>query len=346
MSNNSNGKYEKLLKYLEHHENDVALKKETKKKKEKRLKEEKEVTQASKDQIKKFTMEMMKETEVFSYVPAHGKKNYPTEGFNIRLLEEKLIKKMVEKHKKLQSYERPYISVSEVLNCLRGCYYYRKKYSIDLNKKFNYPFLYIKQKVGDSVHEAIQEVYNFDEVEKTIISEKFNVKGRADGIKEIYIIDFKPSDILKDKVDIKHYDQGNIYATILNTEYGYSIEKVVIVYYILNFKDMQVFVNGVDIKRGLSFLKNGKLLKEHLDNNVLIDPIGATESECRYCSYLKYCEKDGYKEVKPPKFKHIIEVDEKPKKEIEKPKQKIEKPVKKKKKVRIDYKDPSDGFLL
>jgi len=228
-----------------------------------------------------------------------------------------------------------------VIHCLRGCYYYRKKYSINLNKKFGYPFLFIRRKVGDAVHEAIQEVYNFDEIEKTIISEKFNVKGRADGIKDIYLIDFKPSDKIKEKVDIKHYDQANIYSTILNTEYDYSIEKIVIVYYILNFKDMQVFTSNVDIKRGLEFLRRGKLLKEHLDNNILIDPIGSTESECKFCPYLRYCEKDGYKEVCPPKskVKNDVKVEEKPKKQIEKPK-------KKKKKIKVSYQEPRDGFLL
>jgi hypothetical protein len=336
MAKNTNGKYEKLLKYLEHHENVV-----TKDEKVKPKKKEKPIEEESRNRVKKLTQEMMKETEVFSFVPEHVKKKYPTEGFNVRLLEEKLIKKMVEKHKSLQSYERPYISVSEVLNCLRACYYFRKKYSIDLKKKFNNPYLYIRQKVGDAVHGAIQDVYNFEEVEKTVISEKFHVKGRLDGLTDIYVIDFKPSAEKRDEVDPKHYDQGNIYSTILNTEYEYAVEKVVIVYYILDFKDMQVFVDRVDLKRGLGFLNRGKLLKEHIENNILIDPIGATEKECRYCPYMKYCEKDGHKEVAPPKLKFAKKkVEEKPKqtKQIEKPKKKRSK--------KFSYKDPADGFLL
>ena len=283
-----------------------------------------------------------------SFVPAQVKNKYPTEGFDVRLLEEKFKKKMIEDHKKLQSYERPYISVTEVLNCLRACYYYRKKYSIDLRKKFSYPYLYIRRKVGDAVHESIQDIYTFDEVEKTVISDKFNVKGRIDAVQDdIYVIDFKPSEDFRDSVDQKHYDQGNIYATILNTEYGYSIRKVVIVYYLLNFKDMQVFSNKVDLKRGLEFLQRGKLLKEHLENSMLIDPIGATEKECRYCPYVKYCKKDGHKGTAPPKEKVKKVEKTKPK---PKPNTTLEKPVKKEpkkiKKPKFEYKDRSDNFLI
>ena len=260
-------KYEKLLKYLEHHENKVAIKPKQPPEKPKKVKEKKpepEIKDDARERVKKLTKEMMKDAESFSFVPSHVKKKYPTEGFDVRLFEEKLVKKLIEDHKKLQSYERPYISVTEVLNCLRACYYYRKKYSIDLKKKFNYPYLYIRRKVGDAVHESIQSVYTFDEVEKTVISEKYSVKGRVDGVDEIFVIDFKPSETFRESVDQKHYDQGNMYATILNTEYGYSIQKVVIVYYLLSFKDMQVFSNKVDLNRGLKFLERGKLLKEHL----------------------------------------------------------------------------------
>jgi hypothetical protein len=340
MKPDEKSKFANLLKFLENEEAEIKKTKTPKKV----IKPKPEVKKEDpKEKVRKLTKEMMKETEIFSFVPDHVKKKYPTEGFNIRLLEEKLIKKLVEKHKKIQSYERPYISVTEVLNCLRACYYYRKKYSIDLKKKFTYPYLYIRQKVGDAVHEAIQDVYSFDEVEKTIISEKFHVKGRLDGLNDIYVIDFKPSDKMKDKVETKHYDQGNIYSTILNTEYGYSITKVVIVYYILNFKDMQVFVSDVDLKRGLSFLKRGKHLKEHIENSMVIDPVGATEKECRYCPYVKYCQKDSYREVAPPQSKFVKKVidKEKPKKTIKK------KPVNKKKdNKKFHYKDPGDNFIL
>lgn len=325
--------YAGLLKYLEKEE----LKANSKKSKAKPKEEPKK--DSTKKEIKALTKEMMEETEVFSFVPTHVKKKYPTEGFNIRLFEEKLVNKLIEKHKKLQSYERPYISVSELLYCLRASFYYRKKYSIDLKKKFNYPFLYLHQKIGDTVHATIQEIYGFDEVEKTVISDKFHVKGRLDALEEVFLIDFKPSAELREEMDMKHYDQGNIYATILNTEYDYKVEKIVIAYYISNFKDMQVFIKKVNLERGFEFLNKGKLLKNHLENNLVIDPFGATEKECRYCPYSEYCQKDGFQKVAQPKFKKIE--DKKSEKKIEKPKQK-----KKPKKTKVQYKDPSDVFLL
>lgn len=339
-------KYANLLKFLEKEETLIkSQEKKKEKEKPKKVKKETVKPEDTKEQVRKLTKQMIEESDQFSFVPSNVKNKYPTEGFNVRLLEEKLVKKLIEDHKRLQSFERPYISVSEVFKCLRACYYYRKKYSIDLKEKFQYPYLYLRQRVGDAVHEAIQSVYSFDEVEKTVISELYHVKGRLDGLVDRYVIDFKPSEQSRENVDEQHYDQANIYATILNTEYGYSIEKVVIVYYILNFKDMQVFTNKVDIKRGLNFLERGKLLKNHLENMILIDPLGATEKECRYCSYKKYCDKDGFKEVAPPKFQMVK--NEKPTEKIEPPKQEKKKTKIKQRKIKLEYKkDIDDGFIL
>jgi hypothetical protein len=101
---------------------------------------------------------------------------------------------------------------------------------------------------------------------------------------------------------------------------------------------MQIFNSNVDEQRGVEFLKRGKLLKEHLDKNSVIDPIGATEYECKYCSYFDYCQKDGFKEIAPPKLNTQV---------AEKPKQKIEKPlVPKKTKKKFEYKEPKEGFLI
>jgi len=338
MSNADLSEYANLLTFLEKHEKKLLAKPKVTKPPPKKKSGDKN----TKEHVKKLTQEMMKETEAFSFVPAHVKKKYPTEGFNIRLFEEKLVKKLVEKHKKLQSYERPYIAVSELLYCLRSCYYYRKKYSIDLKKKFGFPYVYLKQRVGNAIHDAVQDVYGFDEVEKTVISQKFQVKGRLDALNDdIYVIDFKPSEDFKSEVDLKHFDQGNIYATILNTEYDYSVKKVVIVYYLLNFKNMQIFVSDVDLNRGLEFLKRGKQLKDHLDNNLVIDPIGATEKDCQFCPYVEYCDKDKFKSVAPPKrFKKQTTKIETTK--IEKP---IKKP-KKRPKKKFEYEDPKDGFLI
>jgi len=100
---------------------------------------------------------------------------------------------------------------------------------------------------------------------------------------------------------------------------------------------MQVFVDRVDLKRGIGFLNRGKLLKEHIENNILIDPIGATEKECRYCPYVKYCSKDGYKDTAPPKSKFKKKVVD----EVL-----VKKKPKKKRNIKLKYKDPSDNFIL
>jgi len=59
MSPKEKNTYEKLLKYLEKHENDVARKKEPPKKKENRKKKKQPVNQVSKEDIKKITSKVM-----------------------------------------------------------------------------------------------------------------------------------------------------------------------------------------------------------------------------------------------------------------------------------------------
>ena len=100
--------------------------------------------------------------------------SHNSNGFDVQKFETMMRTRLIDEHKKLQSYERPYISVTELCSCLRQAYYTRKRYSVNLNEKYQFSYLFMIQKVGNTIHEVLQELYDFTESEKTIVSEKYN----------------------------------------------------------------------------------------------------------------------------------------------------------------------------
>jgi CRISPR/Cas system-associated exonuclease Cas4 (RecB family) len=185
---------------------------------------------------------------------------------------------------------------------MRQVYYSRKRYQINVSAQYRFSYLYLIQKVGNVIHDIFQELYNFTEVEKTVVSEKYKVKGRIDAIQGTGIYEIKSIDA--DKYDGKyqtvHYIQSNIYAHILTTEYDHRIDNISIIYVLRNLKKVYVFDIEVDHDLAKEYLKRAPVLLKALDNNQIPEPIGATNEQCKYCSYKKYCEKDGYTKIVPP----------------------------------------------
>jgi len=276
--------YEKLINYYESQEPKKKVKKQVIRKEKKLLEEYKDLPT----------------------VQHYKKDNKSTSKFfNVSKFEELMRQKLIEEHLSYQNYERPYISVGELYQCLRKNYYVRKKYKIDIRKQYNFSYLYLINKVGTRIHDIIQDVYDFDEDEKTILSEKFKVKGRTDAIKASTLFELKSIDEskFKGKAIKEHIFQGMVYAYILNTEYDYDIKNITIIYIIRTLKKIHPIDIEVDMKLGETLMSRAPLLIDALKKNIVIDPIGASDEQCKWCSYKKYCKKDSYNKVKPPYIK-------------------------------------------
>jgi len=265
---------------------------------------------------------LIEESKVHSFIPSDKFDDGSLSlGFNVKQFSKMMRAKLIEEHKKLQSYERPYISVSELCTCLRQCYYVRKHYPVNMNKLYQFSFLYLIQKIGNSIHSVIQELYNFSETEKTVVSERFKVKGRIDGIRESFLYEIKSIDTekFKNTYNKEHYIQANIYAFILNTEYDYKIDTITIIYVLRNLKKIVAYDLPVDNKAAESFLSKAPILKSSLENSQLIDPFGATNETCTFCLFKDQCRQDKYSKIVPPflKIKKINRV-EKPEENKEK----------------------------
>lgn len=252
-------------------------------------------------EVSSSTKKMLEEASIndFKDIPTTNSKF--SKGFDIGQFESMMRSKLIEEYKTSQTYEKPYISCSELYNCLRQNYYVRKRYQTDIKQQFKFSYLYLIQKVGKYLHDIFQELYNFEEAEKTVVSEKYKVKGRVDGIKGSTLYEIKTVDSGKFKNYIpEHYYQCLVYTFILNTEYGYKIDNITIVYVFRDLKRIQVYDLNVDLSLAKKFLERAPILLSCIENSTIIDPIGATEEQCRFCPYREYCEKDGYNKIIPP----------------------------------------------
>jgi len=242
------------------------------------------------------TRQLIEESkDIHSDIPQDVSMKSRSLGFDITKFESLMRTKLVDDYKRVQSYERPYISVGELLTCIRSNYYSRQRYPVDVKKQFSFSYLYLIRKVGDIVHSVVQDLYDFDEVEKTIVSEKFKVKGRADAIKNEFLYEVKTLEKLPEGTYIKdHYYQGIIYASILNNEYNYNIKTITILYFPRNLKNVIPFDLPMNDELAGSFLRRASILQSSLVSKRVPEPIGATEDNCRYCPYKKFCEKDKF----------------------------------------------------
>ena len=317
--------YEKLLRYFESQKPN-APKKSTqlqfekvdtlKEARERAKKKPKKQEQTKKEQVATDTKKLLEESQIeeFKSIPSHRKK-LPAKGFDVAQFESLMRSKLIDEHKIRESYERPYISCSELYVCMRKTYYSRKRYQIDTSSLYRFSYLYLIQRVGNAIHDIFQELYNFTEIEKTVVSEKYKVKGRIDAIQSITIYEIKSIDDEKydGKYQETHYVQSNIYAFILNTEYDYKIKNISIIYVLRNLKKVYVFDLEVDHDLAKKYLERAPVLLKALEANKIPDPVGASKDQCQYCPYKKYCEKDGYDKIIPPYLKKKKEKKEKEK---------------------------------
>lgn len=302
MANLAN-EYKNLFNYLDHHKKSSANR-ATKSK-----------VEIKKQNVANETERLLEDSQIHSYVPQIRKSS----GFNVEKFENMMRSKMIDEFKRLQGYDRPYISVGELYTCLRQNYYTRLRFPTDLKEQFRFAYLYLIQKVGNEIHSVIQELYDFTETEKTVVSEKYKVKGRVDGIREIYLYEIKSIDVEKfeNRYDHEHFLQANIYAHILNTEYDYNIKKVVIVYVLRNLKRIVPFDLTINKDLALNHLERAPLLLSALEKREPIDPYGATDNHCKYCLHKKACKKDKCNEIVQPfmkKTKKKEKIQEEPKK--------------------------------
>lgn len=292
--------YTELLGFLNSLDADATVKREeVKRSLPKENKNESHPVLLEEEEVRKSTKEIIEKSKTKEDKKSTLKKSA---GFDVKKFESLMRAKLVDEYKKLQSYERPYISVSELVSCIRKSYYYRMKYSVDIKDLFKFPYIGIIQEVGNAVHSYVQTVYDFTEVSKTILSEKYKVKGRIDAYKDGHLCEIKTIDEDKFSNNFipEHRDQGLIYAYIMNSEYDYNIHTITVIYVMRNnLRRLEPFDIPMDEDRAKSLLERALILRSSLVKNVVPDPLGSTMDQCSFCEFRKFCEKDPSISSKP-----------------------------------------------
>jgi len=306
--------YENLLSFLEKISDSLP---ETDSKKKRSESEKGVEPPQTTESVSELTKKLVEECQdLYNDVPLGIKLS---RGFDIVRYKSLMRSKLIDDYKKSQSYERPYIGVLELVSsCVRKTYYERSKYPVDIKQLFTFPYLYLIQRVGDAVHTSIEEVYDFTEINKTIVSEKYKVKGKSDAIKEDIVYEIKTLDIDKftNNYAQEHYYQGLVYAHILNTEYNYEIKLVTIIYLFRDRlkQDPVVFDLPVDGELAESLLKRAPVIHTSLSRKEVPDVIASTIDQCTWCLYKKQCEKDESKIGQPFTKKEELKLDKEKKK--------------------------------
>ena len=231
------------------------------------------------------------------YINNQAKFSSQSNGFSAKKLRELAREKLIDEYEGRQNYEKPHCSVTELLACVRQNYYYRMKYKLDNSKYFQFQFLKLYAKVGDGVHEFIQDTYDFTETKKALYSNNYKVKGEADAVTSPYLYEFKSIELKNFTGTYRNddYYQGNIYAYILNTEYGYKLNTVTLIYFFRDGLNRDPFAVDIPVDNNLaiSYLNRSTTLLEAMSTKKVPEAIGATKDKCKYCMYKNYCEIDN-----------------------------------------------------
>ena len=214
-----------------------------------------------------------------------------SKGFNVKLFEGKMREHLINGFKSYQNYERPYVSVGEVVGCGRSAYFNRKKYVVDPSQMFRFPYLYLFQERGIALHKAVQRIYGLQLVDNTFISKKFKVKGKIDGALQSYLYEIKVVDPDKfNGIRQADFEQANLYAFIANSEHGYKFTTITLVYVIGNLRQIIPYDIPIDMNRANTLIRKATILHSCLqENKVPGENMCKRGEDCTWCLYKKYC---------------------------------------------------------
>jgi len=284
--------FDELLDYLETYNNKKLFNKSYKK-----VKQEKQVAlnDVKIDDYKNIHSDVQ---PVFS----KNKVNFiSSNGFDIERFHKLCNDKLRLEFEASKNYERPYFSVTELIQCLRQTYFQRMKYDIDINSMFTYGNLLLIQEIGKEIHNIVQSIYDgFEETEKVVIDEIFKVKGRVDAVTKNFVYEFKSIDDEKYKntFEEKHFIQGCIYSYILNKFYNCNIDIITIVYFPRSLKKIYSFDVKYDEKIALKYMNYATILKEAIKLEKIPEISEFNLETCKFCSYKKYCNKEKEIQIK------------------------------------------------
>lgn len=190
--------------------------------------------------------------------------------------------------KKLENKQT--IGVTELLDCLRKTYYFRKQYEIDDVELVKYPKGFIKSKLGYLVEKLILWIYKnqYPDLQEDVYVDLNNVVGKIDGLLHKTVIDCK----FTDYESPKYKEQVMLYAYMLEKKKIVDkIERVQLIYINTNLSIQEkqwLFSDELRTEAELLF-KRKDILFTCLEKDVLPEP---EKERCNFCPFEKLCKAD------------------------------------------------------
>jgi len=213
-----------------------------------------------------------------------------TNFFVVKNFLDNLRQDFIKQYYSYQEYNRPYLSISELLQCLRKSYYFRMKFKPDESYLYKNIDSMISLMYGNFIHDIISKYYPFTFTEKTFKLEKFGkVKGKVDGIKNNLVFEIKTDTRLN--FDYA-YKQACCYAYMYNVFEDKKIVDNIIIIHVTSVKPFKYdeYAKKLDESLAESNLNRGYILREALDTKQI--PNKEKSNLCYYCEFSKYCNKD------------------------------------------------------
>ena len=211
-------------------------------------------------------------------------------------LESALKTKVINEFEEYRKYPRPYISISEILDCARKVFYTRKLYPINWNEQYVFCYLPFHGSVGQVIHKQLQDLLKLQDCEQSLIIKELSIKGKLDGrmgkdLYEIKTVD--PEKYSKHEYIQSHYDQANIYCWLWNKLHPDDIvNHIVLVYACKDFKNVRTVDLDPNFDLASKMVMKAPYIKKCLDENVL-PPACNDKEQCSFCYFKKQCKNDG-----------------------------------------------------
>jgi hypothetical protein len=154
--------------------------------------------------------------------------------------------------------------------------------------------------MGQAIHNVVQKAYDFDDINVTMISDKYKLKGKADAVKYPILYEFKTVDEAKfQSFNIEHVKQAYVYAQLSKEVLGKEIKIVCLVYFFRdNIRKTPFCYDFVFDDKAEKIAKDliikSLIVRNAIDSKVVPSTNGASEEECKWCQFKNYCinEKD------------------------------------------------------
>lgn len=217
----------------------------------------------------------------------------PNFSFDVNKFQDIVKRKLIEKINIIKTYDYPYLSINQILQCPRKTYFEVKKYDVNIDSITFFPLIDLISEIESCIIQYIQNIFSFKEINKIIVSKKYMIRDQVDAIIDDNIIMVKFCDF-ENLMSIRkeEKDKATILIDILNNDYEYHIQNFCCIYFSKDLKEVISFNDKYSKEYSDKLLSNYNDLKKSIDINEIPREHEKDLKICHVCFFNKFCQKD------------------------------------------------------